>query len=153
MKDKSEMLNGDGGYGYEGREDENRTKERRLTPFERLSNDLSNDQKCLKEITLGKRIGFYRIRGELGSGNFSQVKMGIHALTKGIYCFYMNYLWYFLDDQEKKFTSEKARNIDYKSCLSITNMGVVIYMIDSLSSENLSKGYWDCATAWSLNVI
>lgn len=58
MKDKSEMLNGDGGYGYEGREDENRTKERRLTPFERLSNDLSNDQKCLKEITLGKRIGF-----------------------------------------------------------------------------------------------
>lgn len=90
MKDKSEMLNGDGGYGYEGREDENRTKERRLTPFERLSNDLSNDQKCLKEITLGKRIGFYRIRGELGSGNFSQVKMGIHALTKGIYCFYMS---------------------------------------------------------------
>lgn len=82
MKDKSEMLNGDGGYGYDGREDENRTKERRLTPFERLSNDLSNDQKCLKEITLGKRIGFYRIRGELGSGNFSQVKMGIHALTK-----------------------------------------------------------------------
>lgn len=124
MKDKSEMLNGDGGYGYDGREDENRTKERRLTPFERLSNDLSNDQKCLKEITLGKRIGFYRIRGELGSGNFSQVKMGIHALTKGIYCFYMsacqsfiqvliNYLWYFLEDQEKKFISEKALNIDY----------------------------------------
>lgn len=66
---------------------------------------------------------------------------------------FTNYLWYFLDDQEKKFTSEKARNIDYKSCLSITNMGVVFYMIDSLSSENLSKGYWDCATAWSLNVI
>ena len=58
-------------------------KERRKTAFERLSHDLSNDHKCLKEITLGKRIGFYRIRGELGSGNFSQVKMGIHALTKG----------------------------------------------------------------------
>lgn len=43
MKDKSEMLNGDGGYGYEGREDENRIKERRLIFFERLSNDLSND--------------------------------------------------------------------------------------------------------------
>ena len=53
------------------------------TPYERLSKDLSSDQKCLKEITLGKRIGFYRMRGELGSGNFSQVKLGIHALTKG----------------------------------------------------------------------
>jgi len=60
-------------------------RERRVTPFERLSNDLSDDPKVLKEITLGKRIGFYRIRGELGSGNFSQVKMGIHALTKGGY--------------------------------------------------------------------
>ena len=53
------------------------------TPYDRLSRDLSSDQKCLKEITLGKRIGFYRMRGELGSGNFSQVKLGIHALTKG----------------------------------------------------------------------
>lgn len=57
--------------------------ERKVTAFERLSLDLSNDPKVMKEITLGKRIGFYRIRGELGSGNFSQVKMGIHALTKG----------------------------------------------------------------------
>ncbi|KAK7476067.1 hypothetical protein BaRGS_00032694, partial [Batillaria attramentaria] len=57
-------------------------RERRMTPFERLSQDLSQDQRIIKEITLGKRIGFYRIRGELGSGNFSQVKLGIHALTK-----------------------------------------------------------------------
>lgn len=57
-------------------------EERRLTPFERLSQDLSRDQRTMKEITLGKRIGFYRIRGELGSGNFSQVKLGIHSLTK-----------------------------------------------------------------------
>jgi len=57
--------------------------QRKSTPYERLSFDLSNDQRCLKEITLGKRIGFYRIRGELGTGNFSQVKMGIHALVKG----------------------------------------------------------------------
>ncbi|XP_050402220.2 serine/threonine-protein kinase NIM1 [Patella vulgata] len=54
----------------------------KLTPLERLNHDLNNDAKCTKEITLGKRIGFYRIRGELGSGNFSQVKMGIHALTR-----------------------------------------------------------------------
>ncbi|XP_064625191.1 serine/threonine-protein kinase NIM1-like [Lineus longissimus] len=57
-------------------------RERRITAYDRLSHDLSNDQKCLKEITLGKRIGFYRIRGELGSGNFSQVRMAVHALTK-----------------------------------------------------------------------
>lgn len=58
-------------------------RERHMTPFERLSQDLSKDQRVIKEITLGKRIGFYRIRGELGSGNFSQVKLGIHVLTKG----------------------------------------------------------------------
>lgn len=63
-------------------ETESAPKQRKSTPYERLSFDLSNDQRCLKEITLGKRIGFYRIRGELGSGNFSQVKMGIHALVK-----------------------------------------------------------------------
>ncbi|XP_013409130.1 serine/threonine-protein kinase NIM1 [Lingula anatina] len=55
---------------------------RKVTPYERLSHDLVNDQRCIKEVTLGKRIGFYRIRGELGSGNFSQVKMAIHSLTK-----------------------------------------------------------------------
>ena len=67
----------------EGLGEEGNSPEKKQTVFERLSFDLSNNQKCLKEITLGKRIGFYRIRGELGSGNFSQVKMGIHALTKG----------------------------------------------------------------------
>lgn len=55
----------------------------RKTAYERMSEDLNNDSRVLKEITLGKRIGFYRMRGELGSGNFSQVKLGIHALTKG----------------------------------------------------------------------
>ncbi|KAI8774057.1 serine/threonine-protein kinase NIM1 [Biomphalaria glabrata] len=54
----------------------------RLTPYERLSQDLANDQRVVREITLGRRIAFYRIRGEIGSGNFSQVKLGIHALTK-----------------------------------------------------------------------
>ena len=69
------------------REGERRTieqpREKSLTPYERLTNDLAHDERYLKEITLGKRIGFYRIRGELGSGNFCQVKMGIHSLTRG----------------------------------------------------------------------
>ncbi|KAH0504978.1 Serine/threonine-protein kinase NIM1 [Microtus ochrogaster] len=55
---------------------------RHLTPFEKLTQDMCQDEKVVREITLGKRIGFYRIRGEIGSGNFSQVKLGIHSLTK-----------------------------------------------------------------------
>lgn len=65
--------------GQEGEEDQ----PRQLTPFEKLTQDMCQDEKVVREITLGKRIGFYRIRGEIGSGNFSQVKLGIHSLTKG----------------------------------------------------------------------
>ncbi|PIK59762.1 putative serine/threonine-protein kinase NIM1 [Apostichopus japonicus] len=57
-------------------------RQKRLTPYERVTAELNNDRTALKEITLGKRIGFYRIRNELGTGNFSQVKMGLHVLTK-----------------------------------------------------------------------
>ncbi|XP_042311425.1 serine/threonine-protein kinase NIM1 isoform X1 [Sceloporus undulatus] len=62
--------------------DDGQGRQRRLTPFEKLTLDMSRDEKVVKELTLGKRIGFYRIRGEIGSGNFSQVKLGIHSLTK-----------------------------------------------------------------------
>lgn len=58
-------------------------RQNRLTPFEKLMQDMSQNEKVVKELTLGKRIGFYRVRGEIGSGNFSQVKLGIHSLTKG----------------------------------------------------------------------
>ncbi|XP_066567489.1 serine/threonine-protein kinase NIM1 [Amia ocellicauda] len=57
-------------------------QQRRLTPFEKLTLDMSHDEKVVKELTLGKRIGFYRVRGEIGSGNFSHVKLGVHSLTK-----------------------------------------------------------------------
>ncbi|XP_014376826.2 serine/threonine-protein kinase NIM1 [Alligator sinensis] len=57
-------------------------KQHRLTPFEKLTQDMTQNEKVVKELTLGKRIGFYRVRGEIGSGNFSQVKLGIHSLTK-----------------------------------------------------------------------
>lgn len=65
-------------------------KPHRLTPFEKLTLDMTQDEKVVKELTLGKRIGFYRIRGEIGSGNFSQVKLGIHSLTKGRLCSVMH---------------------------------------------------------------
>ncbi|XP_019387565.1 PREDICTED: serine/threonine-protein kinase NIM1 [Crocodylus porosus] len=57
-------------------------RQQRLTPFEKLTQDMIQNEKVVKELTLGKRIGFYRVRGEIGSGNFSQVKLGIHSLTK-----------------------------------------------------------------------
>jgi serine/threonine-protein kinase NIM1 len=53
------------------------------TPYQRVLHSLHHDQRWLTEVSLGKRVGFYRFQGELGSGNFSQVKMAIHQLTKG----------------------------------------------------------------------
>lgn len=55
---------------------------RRLTPLERLNLDMCQDERVVRELTVGRRIGFYKIHGELGCGNFSHVKLGIHALTK-----------------------------------------------------------------------
>lgn len=66
--------------------------ERRVTAFERISTDLETNPKLIRELSLGKRIGFYRIRGELGSGNFSSVKLGIHTLVKGKFYYLHIYL-------------------------------------------------------------
>ncbi|XP_013858120.1 serine/threonine-protein kinase NIM1 [Austrofundulus limnaeus] len=55
---------------------------RRLTPLERLNLDMCQDERVVRELTVGRRIAFYKIRGEIGCGNFSHVKLGIHALTK-----------------------------------------------------------------------
>ncbi|XP_023658722.1 serine/threonine-protein kinase NIM1 [Paramormyrops kingsleyae] len=55
---------------------------RRLTPLEKLNLDMCQDDRVVRELTVGRRIGFYKVRGEIGCGNFSHVKLGIHALTK-----------------------------------------------------------------------
>ncbi|CAG09560.1 unnamed protein product, partial [Tetraodon nigroviridis] len=50
---------------------------RRLTPLERLNLDMCQDERyegasrVVRELTVGRRIGFYKIRGEIGCGNFS----------------------------------------------------------------------------------
>nr|XP_057926446.1 serine/threonine-protein kinase NIM1 isoform X1 [Doryrhamphus excisus]XP_057926447.1 serine/threonine-protein kinase NIM1 isoform X1 [Doryrhamphus excisus]XP_057926448.1 serine/threonine-protein kinase NIM1 isoform X1 [Doryrhamphus excisus] len=62
--------------------DDEGTTVRRLTPLERLNLDMCQDDRVVREITVGRRISFYKIRGEIGCGNFSRVKLGIHALTK-----------------------------------------------------------------------
>ncbi|XP_059418992.1 serine/threonine-protein kinase NIM1 [Carassius carassius] len=51
------------------------------TPFARAVYNLGHKEKLVNDLTFGKRIGFYELRGEIGSGNFSQVKLGIHDLT------------------------------------------------------------------------
>uniref|UniRef100_A0A673JG46 non-specific serine/threonine protein kinase n=1 Tax=Sinocyclocheilus rhinocerous TaxID=307959 RepID=A0A673JG46_9TELE len=43
---------------------------------------MCNDEDIIKELTVGRRVGFYKVRGQIGCGNFSKVKLAIHALTK-----------------------------------------------------------------------
>ena len=54
-----------------------------LTPLERLSMNMCHDQKTVKELLVGSRVGFYLVRGQIGYGSFSKVKLAFHALTKG----------------------------------------------------------------------
>lgn len=56
---------------------------RRKTPYERVKHDLEKDPRVAQELALGKRVGFYKLKGQLGSGNFSRVKLGHHLLTNG----------------------------------------------------------------------
>ena len=56
---------------------------KRRSPYERITHDLENDHKVKQEVRLGKRVGFYKLRGQLGTGNFAKVKLGIHLLTTG----------------------------------------------------------------------
>ncbi|XP_077390636.1 serine/threonine-protein kinase NIM1 isoform X1 [Festucalex cinctus] len=54
----------------------------RLTPFERMVYDMAHNERMVNDLILGRRVGFYELRGEIGQGNFSSVRLGIHALTK-----------------------------------------------------------------------
>nr|XP_001337548.3 serine/threonine-protein kinase NIM1-like [Danio rerio]XP_021324738.1 serine/threonine-protein kinase NIM1-like [Danio rerio] len=64
----------------EKEEDEEPSK--RLTPLEKLTLEMCKDENTVKELTVGKRVGFYKVRGQIGCGNFSKVKLATHALTK-----------------------------------------------------------------------
>ncbi|VDK34008.1 unnamed protein product [Anisakis simplex] len=55
-----------------------------MSLYQRTLYMLANDPGFQKEVALGKRVGFYRLGKELGSGNFSKVKLGIHVLAKGV---------------------------------------------------------------------
>nr|XP_020479053.1 serine/threonine-protein kinase NIM1-like [Monopterus albus] len=53
-----------------------------LTPLQKLTMDMCKDEKTIKELITGRRVGFYKVRGEIGCGTFSRVKLAFHALTK-----------------------------------------------------------------------
>lgn len=55
----------------------------RLTPLQKLTAAMCKDEKTIKELIIGRRVGFYKVRGEIGYGTFSRVKLAFHALTKG----------------------------------------------------------------------
>lgn len=50
--------------------------------YERCLYSQTHDQRWQKEALLGRRIGLYRFRGELGQGNFSTVRLAFHQLTR-----------------------------------------------------------------------
>ncbi|KAG8014336.1 Serine/threonine-protein kinase NIM1 [Nibea albiflora] len=52
------------------------------TAFSKAFYDLTHSERVMNELTFGRRVGLYELRGEIGSGNFSQVRLGIHDLTK-----------------------------------------------------------------------
>ena len=51
--------------------------------YERLVWLHQHDEDSQRELNMGKRIGFYKLKSELGTGNFSKVKLATHQLTKG----------------------------------------------------------------------
>lgn len=54
----------------------------RLTPYSALLKDLSENPVVMNEVTMGKRIGFYKIQQKLGGGAFGKVMQGLHSLVK-----------------------------------------------------------------------
>lgn len=66
-----------------GHEDERPDDSLRLTPLQKLTAAMCKDEKTIKELIIGRRVGFYKVRGEIGFGTFSRVKLAFHALTKG----------------------------------------------------------------------
>jgi len=49
--------------------------------YEQLSWNLNNDENWLRDITLGHRVGYYQLKGDIGRGNFSSVQLAKHGLT------------------------------------------------------------------------
>ncbi len=53
------------------------------SPYKLLLWEQENDEIVQRQMALGKRIGFYKFKSDLGTGNFSKVKLATNLLTKG----------------------------------------------------------------------
>lgn len=51
--------------------------------FQLSIDNITQNKSWLKAIKRGARIGLYKIGKDIGKGNFSQVKLGLHSLTRG----------------------------------------------------------------------
>lgn len=63
-------------------EDDDEEPPPKATPLQQLTSDMCRDERTIKELIIGRRVGFYKVRGEIGYGTFSRVKLAFHALTK-----------------------------------------------------------------------
>ncbi|XP_015232075.1 PREDICTED: serine/threonine-protein kinase NIM1-like [Cyprinodon variegatus] len=52
------------------------------TTFGKAVFNMTHSERVMDDLTCGRRVGFYELKGQIGSGNFSQVRLGIHDLTK-----------------------------------------------------------------------
>lgn len=68
---------------YDPDDEEEEDSSRHLTPLQKLTVDMCHNEKTIKELNVGRRVGFYKVCSEIGCGNFSKVKLAFHALTKG----------------------------------------------------------------------
>ncbi|XP_072296861.1 serine/threonine-protein kinase NIM1-like [Eucyclogobius newberryi] len=78
LKEKSKSSNRAGGGGG-GEAEENAL---RSTVFGQACHELTHSERVQEEVTFGRRVGLYELRGEIGSGNFSSVRLGVHVVTK-----------------------------------------------------------------------
>lgn len=66
-------------------ENEGNKMDQQCTVYGKALYDLTHSERVMNDLMFGRRVGFYELRGEIGSGNFSQVRLGIHDLTRGGY--------------------------------------------------------------------
>lgn len=78
------LLSAKGGKTLETQENTTEEQEAmRRTAFGKAFYDMSHSERVMDDLTFGRRVGLYELRGQIGCGNFSQVRLGIHDLTKG----------------------------------------------------------------------
>ncbi|UXI17795.1 G protein pathway suppressor 1 [Sarcoptes scabiei] len=102
-----------------------------ISPYERALHALECDKTWQKEIGLGRRIGLYRFRGDIGNGNFSQVKIATHSLTEEKVAIKI------LDKSRLDLKTRKmlSREIRTMECLHHPNLIRIFEVIESLSKH------------------